>query len=123
MSVLVNYILKKIYLEDKDVSDSEFAQLILNNSLDEYIEESVSVFLRRLRDISYLLGENNRLLPAVDLVNHLGKSVRCFPSDSICFAVYLICIAEKNEWMATFLSSVALKAGKKAYFLHYEEGV
>lgn len=123
MSVLVNYILKKIYLEDKDVSDSEFAQLILNNSLDEYIEESVSVFLRRLRDISYLLGENNRLLPAVDLVNHLGKSVRYFPSDSICFAVYLICIAEKNEWMATFLSSVALKAGKKAYFLHYEEGV
>lgn len=121
MSVLVNYILAKIYQEDEDISDSELAQLILNNNLDEYIEESVGIFLRRLKDISYLSG-NNRLLPAVDLVNHLGKSVKCFPGDSICFAVYLICIAEKNEWMATFLSSVALKAGNKAYFLHYDEG-
>ena len=123
MSVLVNNILNKIYHEDKDVTDSEFAQLILNNTLDEYIEESVSIFLKKLKDISCLQEEKHKLLPALELVNYLGRSVKYFPSDSVCFAVYLICMAEKNEWMANFLSSVALKSGDKAYFLHYVEDV
>lgn len=124
MSDFVDGLLNEIYSGlARDLPDEALEKLRRFNALDEYVEESVKMFLNEFHHISYLPGKRMRVVHSVIAVDHLGRSLAPLPSDSICFAVYLINLADKTDWMEEFLSSVGVNAGLgKPLFLHYKEG-
>lgn len=122
MSNLIHTVLDDIYSgKIERMSDVDFATLVVSDELDHYIEESVKIFLEKMREIPEDMEKIIKVSMSVNLVSLFGNSIVFFSKESVCYAVYLICVADKNDWMEHFLSGVMLRAGDLSLFLHHSE--
>lgn len=121
MSNFIDDVLSDLYSGDRSfLDDSEMSRLIACDEVDEYVEESVRIFLNEMHTISYLPSLRIRLNSSILISTLFGKSLMHFSQDSVCYASYLVCIADKTDWMKYFLSGVGLRTGNIEVPLHHE---
>lgn len=122
MSNFIDAVLNELYAGDREpLNDSELSRLNSCEEMDEYVEESVKIFLTEMESISYIPILGLRLTASIRISTLFGRSLMHLSQDSVCYASYLVCIADKTDWMKYFLSGVGLKTGNLEVPLHHDE--